>query len=168
MGSRRGHRKGSAAEPAAESLASPVAAGDRGSPLWGVLGISLVLLGVGAVALSGSYDGAPGVTLIGSDAAVNVGANRPRDSREHNSPTLARNPARPGNLAVSSRIDTPFFACALHVSSDGGRSWSQRPIPAPKGEEAKCFAPDVALSADGTLYLSFVTLKGRGNVPNAV
>ena len=32
----------------------------------------------------------------------------------------------------------------------------------------KCFAPDVAFSADGTLYLSYVTLAGPGNVPNEV
>ena len=80
------------------------------------------------------------------------------DISAHNSPTLVRNPARPANLAVSSRIDTPFFSCALHVSLDGGATWTQTAIPAPKGEEAKCFAPDVAFSADGTLYLSFVTL----------
>jgi hypothetical protein len=35
------------------------------------------------------------------------------------------------------------------------------------GEEAKCYAPDVAFGADGTLYMSFVTLTGRGNVPHA-
>jgi len=30
-----------------------------------------------------------------------------------------------------------------------------------------CYAPDVAFGADGTLYLSFVTLRGRANAPNA-
>ncbi len=47
-------------------------------------------------------------------------------------------------------------------------SFTQTPIPAPAGEEPKCFAPDVAFGPDGTLYLSYVTLKGRANAPNAV
>ncbi len=133
----------------------------------GLLGISLLLAGVGSVVLSGSYERSRESRIVGSDAPVNVGATKPEDIGAHNSPTLVRNPLRPANLAVSSRIDTPFFSCALHVSSDEGKSWTQASIPAPKGEEAKCYAPDVAFSADGTLYLSFVTLKGRGNVPNA-
>ena len=39
-------------------------------------------------------------------------------------------------------------------------------IPAPPGEK-KCFAPDVAFGADGTLYVAFVTLEGTGNTPSA-
>ncbi len=184
-----------------------------GGRLLGLLGLSLVLAGVGAVVLSGSYERSREARVVGSDAPVNVGATKPEDVNAHNSPTLARNPVRtancqarndqlvratelgeaagteklryrrectrlttelrkteeadPDTLAASTRIDTPFFSCALHVSSDGGRRWTQTPIPAPKGQEAKCFAPDVAFAADGTLYFSFVTLRGRGNVPNA-
>jgi hypothetical protein len=41
-------------------------------------------------------------------------------------------------------------------------------VPAPPGEEAKCYGSDVAFGADGTLYYSFVTLRGRGNVPSAL
>jgi len=119
-------------------------------------------------ALSGAFDRAPSVRVVGSDAPVNVGAGDADDISAHNSPALVRNPVAPDNLAVSSRIDTPFFSCAVHVTSDGGASWSQTPIPAPPGEEAKCFAPDLAYSADGRLHLSFVTLRGSGNVPNAV
>jgi len=118
--------------------------------------------------LSGSSERSREASVTGeADAPVNVGATDAEDIRAHNSPTVARNPRRPSSLAVSSRIDTPFFSCGLHISSDGGESWSQTPIPAPAGEEPKCYAPDVAFSADGTLYLSFVTLKGRGNVPSA-
>lgn len=136
--------------------------------MWGLVGVSLVLVGAGAVVLSASANHRPIERVVGHDAPVNLGARNPRDISAHNSPTLVRNPVRPANLAVSSRIDTPFYSCALHVSSDGGARWSQTPIPAPKGEEAKCFGPDVAFSADGTLYLAFVTLQGAGNVPNAV
>ncbi len=118
--------------------------------------------------LSGAFDRAPSARVLGSDSPVNLGAGSAEDISAHNSPALVRNPVRPDNLAAASRIDTPFFSCGLHVSSDGGSSWSQTAIPAPRGEEAKCFAPDLAFSADGTLHLSFVTLRGSGNVPNAV
>jgi hypothetical protein len=133
-----------------------------------VLGASLLLVGVGALVVSGSYDREPTVRLAGHDQPVNVSARSPEDLSAHNSPTLVRNPARAANLAVSSRIDTPFFSCALHVSLDGGATWTQTALPAPAGEEPKCFAPDVAFAADGTLYVSFVTLGGRGNIPHAV
>ncbi len=135
--------------------------------IWVLLGVSFVLVGAGAVVLSESYHRSREARVLGGNAPINVGATKPADISAQNSPTLVRSPARPAELAVSSRIDTPFFSCGLHVSSDGGKRWTQSPIPAPKGEEAKCYAPDVAFSADGTLFLSFVTLKGRGNVPNA-
>ncbi len=139
----------------------------RGSLAFAVLGASLLLAAIGAIVVSTSFDERPTVRLIGRDLPVNVSARSADDVSAHNSPTLVRNPVRRANLAVSSRIDTPEFSCALHVSQDGGARWTQTPIPAPKGENGTCFAPDVAFSADGTLYLSFVTLKGRGNVPHA-
>ena len=140
----------------------------RGSNLLIVLGVSLVLAALGAVLLAGAVDRAPSITLVGHDAPVNPGATNPADVSAHNSPTIVSDPVRPSNLVVSSRIDTPFFSCSLDVSHDGGATWSQTPIPAPKGEQAKCYAPDVAYSTDGTLYLVFVTLKGNGNTPDAV
>jgi hypothetical protein len=136
--------------------------------VWALLGVSLVLIGAGVAVLSGSSDRSREARVVGGDAPVNESATNSQDISAHNSPTLVRNPMRPQNLAVSSRIDTPFFSCGLHYSADGGKSWEQSGVPAPAGEEAKCYAPDVAFSADGTLYLSFVTLKGTGNVPNAV
>jgi hypothetical protein len=120
------------------------------------------------VVISGAFDEEPTVRLARADQPVNVSAREADDISAHNSPTLVRNPAQSQNLAVSSRIDTPNFSCALHVSQNGGGSWTQTAIPAPRGEEPKCFAPDVVFSADGTLYFSFVTLAGRGNVPHAV
>ncbi len=165
---RRTPPEASAAEPQENVVASPDRHRRRGSWLWGLAGVGLVLVGVGAMVIGGSFDEPPELELVGRDSPVNLGARSLRDISAHNSPTLVRNPARPANLAVSSRIDTPFFSCALHYSLDGGASWKQKAIPSPKGEEPKCFAPDLAFSTDGTLYLSFVTLKGAGNVPNAV
>ena len=154
-------------EPTPKSDTSPDRLRRRGSWLLGCLAASLVLAGVASVVLSGSFDGPPAVSLVGRDAPINVGATSARDIDANNSPTLVRNPDRAANLAVVNRIDTPFFSCALHVSFDGGANWRRSPIPAPRGEEAKCFSPDVAFTADGNLHVSFVTLKGRGNVPNA-
>ena len=69
---------------------------------------------------------------------------------------------------MANRIDSPVFSCRLHESADGGATWSDVAIPMPDGEEPKCYAADAAFGKDGTLYVSFVTLKGLGNVPNAV
>jgi hypothetical protein len=123
---------------------------------------------VGALFIA-SYFGAPPVAeVIGRNVAVNTGATNLQDVSAHNSPSIVRNPVNDANLVIVNRIDNPFYSCALHVSPDGGASWSQTPIPKPRGEQPKCYAPDVAFGADGSLYLTFVTLAGRGNVPNAV
>ena len=127
----------------------------------------MLLAGMASLVLSGAWDDPPELTLVGRDGPVNEGARSARDIDANNSPTLVRNPRRRANLAVVNRVDTPFFSCALHVSTDGGTSWRRTPIPAPPGEEAKCFSPDAAFAADGTLHVAFVTLRGRGNVPNA-
>jgi len=131
------------------------------------MGAAVILLGAGATVLASSFGAVPAATLIGGNLPVNEGATDDRDISAHNSPTLARNPVDGANLVVANRIDTPRFSCALHVSADGGVDWEQTPIPVPPGEEPKCYAPDVAFGSDGTLYLSYVTLRGRGNVPNA-
>jgi hypothetical protein len=140
----------------------------RYSPLRIVLAVALLLLGAGAWALGEYFSKPPEAEALGSNLPVNIGASDPRDISAHNSPTLVANPVDPSNLAISNRVDSPRFSCALHLSFDGAASWGQTPIPVPRGEQPKCYAPDVAFGRDGTMYLSFVTLKGRGNVPNAV
>lgn len=132
-----------------------------------LLGAALVLAGAGALVVSSSFEDRPRVSSVGGERPVNEGAGDLTDIDANNSPTLARNPTRHANLVVTNRIDTQQFSCALHVSFDGGTRWSTRSIPIPEGEEPKCFAPDAAFASDGTLYLSFVTLGGNGNVPHA-
>ena len=136
-------------------------------PAPAALAVGLVLAGLGAVLLSGALAGDPGPRVLGPDRAINEGGGDRADIRAHNSPTIVRNPVRPANLVVANRVDTPEFSCALRVSFDGGGRWSTTQVPLPPGEEPKCFAPDLAFAADGTLHLSFVTLRGAGNVPNA-
>ena len=136
-------------------------------PLQWVLAGALVLTGLGAVILSTAFDTPATARTVGRNAPINAGASQATDIRSNNSPTLVRNPTSVRNLVVTNRVDTPRFGCAQHASFDGGATWTEARIPLPKGEEPKCFGPDAAFAPDGTLYVSFVTLKGRGNVPNA-
>ncbi len=133
-----------------------------------VVALALVVAGVGAIIVSSAYDTPREAAVLGPTLAINEGAANPTDLAANNSPTLARNPVEPNNLVEVNRIDSPAYSCSVHASFDGGGRWAQTPIPAPKGEEPKCFAPDATFSADGTLYVSYVTLKGRANAPNNV
>ena len=141
---------------------------ERAAALPLLLGLALLLLGAGAAALPEAFDDDPEASRVDGDRHVNRGALDLADIRANNSPTIVRNPRDGRELAVSNRVDSPQFSCGLRISRDGGVSWSEIAIPRPRGEEPKCFAPDVAYGADGTLFLAFVTLKGLGNVPNAV
>jgi hypothetical protein len=133
-----------------------------------VVAIALAAAGAGAIVVSSSYDTPREARTLGPNLAINDGASNPRDLNANNSPTLVRNPVDEENLVTANRIDSPAYSCSLHVSFDGGGRWTQTGIPAPRGEEPKCYAPDAAFSADGTLYVSYVTLKGRANAPNNV
>lgn len=132
------------------------------------VGAALVIIGAGALLLGSSLP-ARATAEAGVARPVNEGAGDPRDIDAHNTPTLARNPEDGRNLVVVNRIDTPRFSCAMHVSFDSGTTWSRSQLPFPAGEEdpPRCFAPDAAFGGDGTLYVSFVTLQGLGNTPNA-
>ena len=143
--------------------------GGLGGQLWmAILGIALVLLGAGAYIVSKSYEEPRTAKALARAVPVNAGAQNGLDLSAHNSPTIVQNPRNDANLVVTDRIDSPRYSCALSVSFDGGASYTQTPIPAPAGEEPKCYAPDAAFGSDGTLYLSYATLKGRANAPNAV
>jgi hypothetical protein len=129
-----------------------------------------VLALAGAVALASSFavDGDARIERAGPNVPVNPGANDQANIDSNNSPTLARNPRRPAHLAVVNRVDTPAYKCGLYISRDSGAHWSSTTVPIPRGEEPKCFAPDVTFAADGTLHMSYVTLRGNGNRPHAV
>ncbi|HET8592075.1 MAG TPA: sialidase family protein [Solirubrobacterales bacterium] len=147
----------------------PASAPPSGSRLiWSLVSLALVLAGVGALIVSGSYDEPVEIEQLGRSLPVNEGARNALDLSGHNSPELIRNPVDEANLVSANRIDEPRYSCALNVSFDGGGRWNQTPIPVPPGEEPKCYAPDVAFDADGILYMSYVTLAGAANAPNAV
>ena len=98
------------------------------------LGVGLVIAAVGLVVLAASAPSTD-VRPVGGAVPVNTGARDGRDVRAHNSPSVARNPSDAANLVVADRVDTPSYSCALHVSADAGRTWSESAIPFPEGEE---------------------------------
>ena len=136
--------------------------------LSALAGVALVLIGAGLLFVASSFQRDASMRLAGDNAPINAGARVGDDISAHNSPALVVNPRNVANLVIVDKVDSPRFSCALHVSYDGGVHWNQTPIPLPAGEEPKCYAPDVAFGADGTLHMSFVTLRGRANAPHAV
>jgi hypothetical protein len=131
----------------------------RSGAVLGAAGVVLLSLGI-----VGRGDARPEV-LVGN-YPVNRSALDPGDLGAHNSPTVVQNPRDPSNLVVVNRVDRPDFGCAVHTSSDGGRTFEPSALPVPEGE--KCFAPDAAFGSDGYLHVVFVTLEGFANVPAAV
>lgn len=128
-----------------------------------LVGLAAVLIGVGAIGVADALDAPLRPRLVGGNTPVNAGAGDPANLDAHNSPAVARNPTDEANLVVANRIDQQRFSCALHTSSDGGRTWGETDVPIPAGEEDKCYAPDVAFGVEGTLYVTYVTLAGPGS-----
>lgn len=144
--------------------------GDRKRPLLlpGLaVGLALVLAGLGAIVISNAYDEPRQEQAIGRNIPINEGARNAVDLSANNSPTIVRNPQAGDNLVLANRIDAPTYSCSVVTSVDAGASWTPTVIPAPSRNSGKCYAPDVAFAPDGTLYLTFVTLKGRANAPAA-
>lgn len=139
----------------------------RSLPRLALAGLVLLIAGAILVLVSVLGDGED-VRATGTDRPVNAGADDLGDISAHNSPTVVRNPRDRRNVIVTNRIDSPDFSCAVHVSRDAGRTWKRTRVPIPPGPGRKCYAPDAAFAPDGTLYVSYVTLQGRGNTPAAV
>lgn len=87
----------------------------------------------------------------------------------NNSPIVLADPTDRRSMVVANRLDAPDFGCGLNVSSDAGRTWkSAEVVPTlPIGVD-KCYAPEIAFDARGTLYYLFVGLTGNGNEPVGV
>lgn len=129
-----------------------------------VAGLAVLLVAVVALTSGG------GTTKVDDNVAV----NRPGPIDVSNSPTVARNPTRAGNVVVTFRMDRPGFSAGLYWSDDGGRTWTPTtlPVPAdvprcaasPKGDPCP-FGPDVVFGPDGRLYVLYVSLRGNGNDP---
>ncbi|MGI8807597.1 MAG: sialidase family protein [Acidimicrobiales bacterium] len=135
-----------------------------------VLAVVAALVGLGAVVGVGLALTSPGDIEVG----VNAFVNREGIIDVSNSPTVAHNPARKGNVVVSYRKDRLGYTALLAYSYNGGQSWEQTILPLPPGitgctasQNEPCpFAPDVAFAPDGTLYVTYVNLVGNGNRPD--
>jgi hypothetical protein len=103
----------------------------------------------------------------GGDGPRNVFVNEPGHVDSHNTPTIARNPTEPDNVAMVHRVDRPQFSAVLSWSMDGGRTWLPTELPLPEGRD-RPYAPDLAFSADGVLYVTYVNLTGAGNTPETL
>jgi len=125
--------------------------------LLAILGVGLALTSPGSVEVGGNI-------LVNREGIIDVA----------NSPTVAYNPARKGNVVVGYRKDRPGYAALLAYSFNGGESWEQTVLPLPAGitgctasQGEPCpFAPDMAFAPDGTLYITYVNLVGNGNRPD--
>ena len=124
----------------------------------------MAALGAALIARAGD-DRAEGVTVAaGRDRAVNGNGV---SVEAHNSPTVVQSPGDGRRLVVANKVDRPDFDAALHVSNDGGESWTDVAFPTP-GRARRPYAPDLAWSSDGPLFMAFVTLVGKGHSPGAV
>lgn len=85
----------------------------------------------------------------------------------NNSPMLVADPADPDRIVAVHRVDRPRFSAQLHWSDDGGATWHATALPLPSGTD-RPYAPSAAFGPNGTLYVAYVNLSGRGNVPESL
>lgn len=125
---------------------------------WPRLVLAALLAGGAATAwwLDASAHGRS-AKLVSPNRPIDREATDPSDLSAHNSPTLRVNPKNPAHLAVASRTERSDASCALHVSFDGGSTWSATAAPRLEGRSVACFSPDLAFGADGSLYLVFTS-----------
>jgi hypothetical protein len=94
----------------------------------------------------------------------NVEVDPPSLLAAYSTPTIVADPRNPGDLVAVYRQDRPKLSARLSRSTDGGNRWSTITIPLPEGD-SQPFEPDAAFAPDGTLYVTYVNLTGKGNVP---
>lgn len=122
---------------------------------------------VGAAMISGAGTAA-GVSATG---AVQV-TNDPAPLRSHSSPQIAVNP-RTGELVVVESDVRGNRACAVHISTDRGRSWFAGGDPMTKPFNDCGFYAEygplahMTFAGDGTLYMTFVASDFLNRVRNS-
>ncbi|MDQ3569666.1 MAG: glycoside hydrolase [Actinomycetota bacterium] len=107
-----------------------------------------------------------------SGVRLKAGPNQPVNQdasmvSAHNSPTIAVSPTDRRFLAVAGRIDRPNYSASVHVSQDGGQTWSDSKLALPPGQ-SRPFEPQPAFDGQGSLFVLFSTLEAQGVIPNGL
>ena len=123
-----------------------------------------VLVVAGLVAAFVGLQSGPARLRPGDPDVVNT--DRP-GINAHNSPAVAVDPRAPAVIALVDRIDTPRFSCSVFLSTTGGDSWRQIPMPLP-AEAPNCHQPDVAFDPGSGLLVLYTATGGRFNQPVGV
>ncbi len=124
--------------------------------------VLLAVLGVATAAPAGA---------VSATGSVQV-TNDPAPLRSHSSPQIAVHPET-GDLAVVESDVRGNRACAVHLSTDGGRSWFPGGDPMTKPFNDCGFYAEygplatLAFGPDGTLYMAFVASDFLNRVRNA-
>jgi hypothetical protein len=131
---------------------------------------------IGIVAAGLVVASAPAGAQLAATAAVQV-TNDPAPLRSHSSPQIAVNPKNGDLVAVESDV-RGSSTCAIHISTDGGRSWFAGGDPMVKPFTDCGFYAEYgplateAFSKDGTLYVAFVASdflnRARNDTPRHV
>lgn len=130
------------------------------SRLVAALGVALVGLGLvlfGAKGAPAQLNPGPNRLITGDRSGIDA----------HNTPAVARDPARPEVVVMANRVDTPQFSCSVSRSADGGRTWSAVPFQLPPGVP-NCYWPDVAFDDQGHLLVLYTATGGTYNLPLSV
>ena len=112
----------------------------------------------------------PAGAQLAATAAVQV-TNDPAPLRSHSSPQIAVNP-KTGDLVTVESDVRGSRACAVHISTDGGRSWFAGGDPMVKPFNDCGFYAEYgplateAFTKDGTLYVAFVASDFLNRVRN--
>jgi hypothetical protein len=105
------------------------------------------------------------VTRPGTQVGQNVFVNPAGIINAFSTPTIVVNPRQNRDVVVTYRQDRPTLTAQLSWSGDGGATFHPTDLPLPAGLD-RPFFPDAVFGADGTLYVAYVDLAGRGNVPD--
>jgi hypothetical protein len=82
-------------------------------------------------------------------------------------PTLAVDPTNHSHLAIASYEYSQGRQCSLALSSDAGRTWSNKVVVGDGGqvpltsEQVKCYSPKIAYGPSGTLYFVYQAARPR-------
>ena len=131
---------------------------------------SVLLLAVLAVVAAGPARAESTPKLSAPTAAAQV-TNDPAPLRSHSSPQIAVNPKNGELVTVESDV-RGSRACAVHLSTDGGRSWFAGGDPMVKPFNDCGFYAEygplatAAFAKDGTLYVAFVASDFLNRVRN--